>query len=1343
MDYTKKITQLLEYYPGGLNVDQIRSTLSVAGINVPNLEEIVSQVAVQKHDGDYKNPQMVLEKYKGHHPDPTKTKITWWKNTGIQIKQASDKEKFHHYGHFGLKIQCGTVRDMIENGYRKGFQCLSGGFFKCKDPKDPSKYVVRTASTFASQELYVLDIDEYHEGITCIQDAVDQNEFIRNNAFAVIESVTGKTEFEVDGEMKPGVKFRIFFLLPGSQAFYPPYRSSRIFEIISVTRLATGLNVDQAGSNPTNGFMGRMGAEVIYLNNFVDIPTIAGFKSQLLEEQNQITKERRENIDFDENADIDKRYIDQQDQGNLPCPFIEHEHDGWELVGTSGKNSTTVYFNHDHISLYCHKCKHGINYDYDGKRIKYKKNSKSNPEPPTYDQMPSWNSWTPELIQLSESIGIPINATFTEDGEPKISIDPKKNWKGFDEHKFPKRRLYYKEFSTCSHCNKAEMIKCIDLQEKATYKYCIGCKTDERVDTFLLQELRRSATNHVHVSIEDGYLSDNEEFQNLDLWKPGHITHIASPVRVGKSTAIALRQKELASEGFKGIIANPRTALVEAQAPSLNRFCEDSNAYGQFHGNAHIDNKFIGSVGALCTISSLDKVFDEVHYSSKILLAIDEVDFSWDLLNTITNKSKSVSIKNRIKKLIEEQGIVLMGQTENYLNLEALCLELGIDPNTNLTVFSNEVQPLGIKATIKNVESDNSIKKAVVGLTIQDSIHDLKDGKTVLIFASGRVDCKVIAQELKPYLDEGEEPLVYTKYTKYGSRQRNFLKNGYLTDTRLLVASPAIDVGVSIQQEDAVTRIAVSQNPKFASGVHSIYQKTARNRRKGDIFIYNPAFQNAIPVSVSDSEFFKQKYAETISPEQADSDKFITLRHARFESLNEISAEQSIDYYKYNLEIAGYSIETETDKSFSVKDLEDLKVVYHEIYEDERQFVDMAKSIIINNEVLTSYELQRRMKENKLDQIPQEPMAHELAIDALKCVGWDGTPNTLDLITDDQRKIASEFCDISSDYKSTIKKIYGYLAVHYPTYIDTYMDKQIKDLEEKYQSIDRVINYRLTNMLTRTLLEKIGRNPISESDLQKVLSKVFNIRYNGRPLSDLAKKGDFGSTIAKKVRFLKLGTKSRFGDIEMQFIKEFLSDHYSVNLKRFNGTYKLHYDSEFETIAQLAEEFRQQKELFEEVDHKSIQKTGTDLIDPRDWNEIYSHKIDQANKMKADGIPMTQIEKQIGLPKWFLREYCQKTVKGESVKKQAIELRYKGKSASEISRTLKISDNMARKYVANITIKDIILHLIKGGNNTINLMISNSSLKKTTLRKHLKGMVDDKLIRTSGSTNPIKYFTGE
>ena len=1336
------VKRILKYYPAGLDVKHIKRIFDSLNkdISLSDLGYILDLETVTKLESENKDPIVVLPEYESMPKDPTEVKITWFKNTSTSVRFPSDKKRVG-FKHEYYKINCGTVKDLLENGYRKGYQCLSGGFYRSLDPLHKYDYVLRVATNLVSHQLYCLEIDDYHEGITCIEDVVDQIDFVRENAFAVAESVTGKCKFDVDGIQKPGVKFRIFFLFEEPYYFTPPYAGSLLEKLIIATEIATGLKTDRSGSNPTNGFMGRQNAEVIYLNNFVNVEILYEYRDQLLEVLDREREERQSNINFDPDADLDMKYIENQGTGCLPCPFQFHENDSWETVGSrNNQNATVVSYKDHHIALFCHKCKNGARYTYEGKRIR--KNQEVAPRKksgrvvtqPDYDPGPSWRSWTPELIQLARSIGIPIDASYVN-GEPEITMSPSTQWelcKGLD---LPKRRLWYRKPEMCDECDHDDLFKCIDLQEKSTYKYCMNCHQETRIDTLLLQELRRKAPNSIHVRIEEGYLSDNQEFQELELWKPGHITHIASPVRVGKSTAIALKQKEFSTQGFIGIIANPRTALVEAQTPSLNQFCETPSGYGQFHGNAYKEDRFIGSIGALCTISSLGKALSaEGGDPDNTLLAIDEIDFCWDLLNTVTDEKSAISIKESIKTLIQKQGIVLLGQTENYLNLEALCHELEVNPETHLTVFSNEVSPLDIQSTIKTIESEESVKKLSVASVIRDSIEDLEKGRTVLVFASGRVDCKVIAQELKPHLPPNEEPLIYTKYTKYGDRQRKFLENGKLTDTRLLVASPAIDVGVSIQHEDAVTRIVVSQNPKFLSGVHSIFQKTARNRKKGSVYIYSPKFKNAIPVSVSDSEFFKRKYTDTIDVEAAESGQYIVLRQARQEALNELFVEQSSDYYRYHLEVAGYTVTSEPDTLEPLKVLDYLKGIYNEVHESEKAYLDMAKSIIKNRSALTSYDLHRKQLENKFTLIPEEPMAHEMARSALQSIGWDGEVESLGRFSNSDLEVATLYCDLRIDEKSAKKKIYSYLAIHYPFYVEAYMQKQLEWLKDESQTIDRVSNYTIVNQFTRELLISIGNRPIPESELDDRLYAAFNTKYEGRSFADLMKKGSLGSAIAKKSRFLSFGKSHVSNRDELRFIREFLLDYYSVKLCRFNGYYKTEPNEQFETIAKLAEVFRRNKETFNHIDHENQFDRGQNMINKESWASIYAKELDQARSAKANGASLNDMENLTGLPKWFIQEHSRSVRKNQVKKDRAKELRDQNKTATEISHILGVTQSTAKKYAEIPTRRntgEVLMELITNGANTVKLIASKSDLKVETIRTNLRKLVSENLIEES------------
>lgn len=102
--------------------------------------------------------------------------------------------------------------------------------------------------------------------------------------------------------------------------------------------------------------------------------------------------------------------------------------------------------------------------------------------------------------------------------------------------------------------------------------------------------------------------------------------------------------------------------------------------YGLFCQGVDRAYKVIGTHGAIATISSLPQVLELLgeDAGAEIFLAIDEVDFGVGLMNASLMKSLKQDNKTLLQQCLRSNGIVVAGQTESTLALEAFARELGI-----------------------------------------------------------------------------------------------------------------------------------------------------------------------------------------------------------------------------------------------------------------------------------------------------------------------------------------------------------------------------------------------------------------------------------------------------------------------------------------------------------------------------------------------------------------------------------------------------------------------------------------------------------------------------------------
>ena len=235
-----------------------------------------------------------------------------------------------------------------------------------------------------------------------------------------------------------------------------------------------------------------------------------------------------------------------------------------------------------------------------------------------------------------------------------------------------KRRVWHSQFTRCDECG-GITAKWIDRYHLTSGKYCNDCHKDYPIGSYLEYELNRKLPNAIISNNDATYLGEDPEFADFRLWEPGTLTYLGAAMGTGKSTEIYSEMARLAQQGIgKGIIAVPRISLARFLAHYLQGR-DGYRAWGLWHEGVPSGNKFIGHAGAICCLPSLPAVLAEAD-GAKVYIAIDEIDFAYNLLSlTITQATR---VKQILRRALQETGLVVAGQTESTLALEAFAEEI-------------------------------------------------------------------------------------------------------------------------------------------------------------------------------------------------------------------------------------------------------------------------------------------------------------------------------------------------------------------------------------------------------------------------------------------------------------------------------------------------------------------------------------------------------------------------------------------------------------------------------------------------------------------------------------------
>ena len=146
----------------------------------------------------------------------------------------------------------------------------------------------------------------------------------------------------------------------------------------------------------------------------------------------------------------------------------------------------------------------------------------------------------------------------------------------------------------------------------------------------------------------------------------------------GKSTETYKQMTALATQGLgKGIIAVPRVSLARFLAHYL-RQQHGSRAWGLWHEGCQKSDKFIGDFGAIVCLPSLQQAVNSATDAgvSRLYIAIDELDFSYNLLSLAIEQATKV--KKCLRDALASTGLVVAGQTESTLAIESVGRRIGL-----------------------------------------------------------------------------------------------------------------------------------------------------------------------------------------------------------------------------------------------------------------------------------------------------------------------------------------------------------------------------------------------------------------------------------------------------------------------------------------------------------------------------------------------------------------------------------------------------------------------------------------------------------------------------------------
>ena len=990
-------------------------------------------------------------------------------------------------------------------------------------------------------------------------------------------------------------------------------------------------------------------------------------------------------------AKLDPRYIDAiadmefNNRGHgkklLPCPFAHHEHDDWDNRFKRNATRITKHKNGD-ITLRCFKC---------DTSKKFFARQDTEVTPATIEQAPpievrhtaSFRHFTPEeKTVICEVLGENPDAGWIPAGDKNIPawIPKYQNLHGLTGEfalngqpaEVEKRRVWLSEFTTCDHCGSITA-KWIDRYLITTGVYCDGCHKDYPIGSYLEYELHRKLPNAVISTSDARYLSDDPEFADFRLWEPGVLTYLASAMGTGKSTEIYKLMARLAQQGIgKGIIAVPRISLARFLAHYLRRK-DGSGAWGLWHEGAPPSEKFIGKYGAICCVPSLPAVLAEAE-GTNAYIAIDEIDFAYALLSLTV--AQATKVKQILREAVATTGLVVAGQTESTLALEAFAAEIDAE---QVQGFYKNATPSEIPVEVyqyPDVEGKNSLVLAGAETAITTA---LAAGKNVYTFCTTRREAEILEKHFSQ-----RSPVIYDSYTKGYEDADAVLKNQRLTDSDLFIATSAAGIGISILDDKAYT-VQVASLLFGSLRCADIVQQHVRDRGRCGGSIHIGQYQFRLPVKPSE-QYQKSLYHEALK--KAENAHVFLPEHsiqkiAAAEALSTLADTQPETFLKYHLgTVARMPLVFEEGNTANEEQIERITVTRSTLRKEERARKQKDAITLLESDapILTSEDIRRQSNTGQL--LKTDRLAQELANLALQASGWKDDENeTADAEVVDMAKALIE---VSGGFPiaNLEKQRRGFYAVQFPTWTAHALiaDREFayRDLTEIGAGVEltSVTDDRFIGELLKALLGKLAGVPWTKSGFADAVREILHsevTKHEGckeTTFMDNLLRGAAGARLYRTSRFLNLADDPGI----IKWTSQLISEWYPARIAKRGDAYGLHRHEHYDLILQCFRLWGDQQ--LHPPDRWDIHAYETaDLPDPN------AEAIKQAREMRKEGKAFSEIMDAVGTSYETVRRWCKGINKNAKKIAEAKALEKEGMPRKDIAKELGTSTKFLTRHL--------------------------------------------------------------
>lgn len=945
--------------------------------------------------------------------------------------------------------------------------------------------------------------------------------------------------------------------------------------------------------------------------SLLDIPIIP--KSALLEIRAIIQEIGLENntnfkasaakyVDLD-NFDIhDLDYDDKGRSQYLParfCPITDHR---------DGDRPTVRYYRQGKLGR-CYNCGESwkttqtlSNTDTEQERIQ--RLIEQAPPPPKVKEQPSYPYWTPEQRIIAQEI-LKADADAGWHGStplwtPKYEylnkLIPNKFAMNGQPSEVEKRRVWHTIIGKCPECS-GDTAYWIDRYLLILGGYCDRCHKDFYIGSYLQYELERKLPNSI-VSDFQGFMGNDPEFQDFRLFQPGTLTYLGGAMGTGKSTEIRKIAKILADAGIgRIIIVVPRISLARHLAFQY-RNIDGHTAWGLWHEGVQSRERFIGHIGAIVCLPSLPNAINMVNDDELIHIAIDEIDFSYALTSLAIEQA--VQVKECLRNVLKTTGLVVAGQTESTLGLEALIYELEPD---NVQGFYNRgiKSEIDGKVTLHRIPAQESKHNALVSSALDAIYSALTAGETPYVFSTSRRDNDILA-----HFTNDHKPLLYNAYTKRNSAQDALLKNQRIPgDFGLFIGTSAADVGLSFYDERARTIIVASLN-HGSRLLDSVAQMGSRVRNRNSIDICLTDYDFSLPIAPSENENVALTYENIKQAFNPDIhiNKGAAKKRAYSEALQSLADTQPNIYIQHHLgTIANRDVILKEVDTISETQVECVKIIRKQLTETERTEKKEHAIRLLENSTLKSLAEIRSI----VTMTPQARMGNELATKIAICIGWHGDSD--EQLNDTDTELAIKLINADIDPNTLTKQRRGFSVVHYREWAILHFADALINRESTAIQYDFFISEILN-----TLLTKIEGQVWTDETLAKTV--ITEIKKTNQ-LSRL-QAGYAGTHEYKRARFLHCADT----DYVINWIRNFISRWYPMRIAKSHNNYALVKAKTYDLRIDAFHAYITAKGF----EGEPVQSSFKDTHLPRPENKVRT----QAEQMRYDGATYKEIASATG-----------------------------------------------------------------------------------------------------------------